>query len=143
MRRLRGAPVWLVRLMQYRGLSPRLTIKPEEDLSIRYANELRVAAMEGRLTAVFVHPANEMAGYSSSTARSAIARAMGLIPGCPDYLFLGDGRCLAQEAKVGRNDLSPNQSDFQQWCESCNVPYRVFRSVDEGLQQLREAGMLL
>lgn len=140
---MKGAPVWLVRLMMYRGLSPSLRIKPEEHLSITYTNELRGLALEGRLSAVFCHVPNELAGYSSSTARSAITRAMGLISGTADYLFLADGRCLAQEAKIGRGSLSPNQSDFRLWCEACNVPYRVFRSVDEGLQQLRDVGMLL
>lgn len=140
---MRGAPVWLARLMSYHGLSPKLRIKPEEDLSIRYANALRVAALEGRLRAVWSHPANELAGYSSSTARSAIARAMGLISGTPDYLFLSDVGCMAQEAKIGRNDLSPNQRDFRVWCEACNVPFRTFRTVEEGLGQLRAAGLLL
>lgn len=139
---MRGAPVWLARLMAYNGLSPRLRIKPEEDLTIRYANALRFAALEGRLSAVFTHPANELAGHSTSTARSAIARAMGLISGTTDFLFLADGRCLAQEAKIGRNDLTPKQRDFQRWCEASNVPFRTFRSVEEGLDQLRELGLL-
>ena len=140
---MRGAPVWLARLMAYNGLSPRLRIKPEEDLSIRYACALRHAALEGRLCAVFTHPANELAGRSTSVARSAIARAMGLISGTPDFLFLGDGRCLAQEAKIGRNDLTPKQRDFRQWCEVNNVPFRAFRTVEEGLEQLRELGLLV
>ena len=140
---MRGAPVWLARLMMYRGLSPKLRIKPEEDLSIRYANALRVASLEGRLSAVWSHPANELAGYSSSTARSAIARAMGLISGTADFLFLADGRCLAQEAKIGRNDLSPNQQDFQRWCDANNVPFRTSRTVEEGLGQLVELGLLI
>jgi hypothetical protein len=137
-------PAWLFRLMQYNGLSPSLcaSLKPEERLSVTFANELRAMTLTGDLRAVWFHPANELVGRTSSGARAALARAMGLIPGAGDFILLGDTRNLALEAKIGKGNLSPSQEDFRLWCEATNVPYRVFRTVEEGVAAVREAGLL-
>lgn len=137
-------PAWLFRLMRYNGLSPSLcaNLRPEERLSINFANELRAMALTGSLRAVWFHPANELIGRTSSGARAAVARAMGLIPGVGDFILMGDMRNLALEAKIGKGKLSEGQSDFQMWCEATNVPYRIFRTVEEGIEHVRRAGMI-
>lgn len=129
----------LMRLMATRDII-NLQIKPEEELSIAFSSALRQATLEGRLTCVWTHPANEIAGLRSRKAqvRYAIAKAMGMIDGAPDYLFLWGAGSGALEAKIGRNKQQPNQVDFQAWCEAASVPYRVFTSVEEGLQILSE-----
>jgi hypothetical protein len=129
--------------MMYRGLSPGLRIKPEERLSITFANECRALALDGHLRAVFCHPANELIGSARSGATAAVTRAMGLIPGAPDFWFMGEGRNLALEAKAGKGTQSQNQKDFETWCAASGVPYRLFTTVDEGLGHLRDAGLLL
>lgn len=132
------------RLMDHRALSSRLRIKPEERLAIDFANALRALTIEGRLRCVWTHPANEVAGQQSGLAqiRYAIAKAMGLIDGTPDYLFLSRTGSAALEAKVGSNGQQPNQIDFERWCASVGVEYATFRSVEEGLSHLTRWGLL-
>src|SRR3546814_19315238 len=93
-----------------------LKIKAEERLAIDFANALRAATIEGRLRSVWTHPANEIAGRQNRLAqiRYTIAKAMGLIDGTADYLFLWATGIGALEAKVGKNGQQPNQIDFEE-----------------------------
>jgi hypothetical protein len=122
-----------------------LHLKPEERLAVDFADALRALTLEGRLRAVWTHPANEIAGRRSglSRIRYAIAKRMGLVDGAADYLFLWSDGSGALEAKVGSNGLQPNQMDFQWWCERNGVRHRVFTTVEEGLAALREWGAIL
>src|SRR3546814_7825620 len=74
--------------------------------------------------------------------RYTIAKAMGLIDGTADYLFLWATGSGALEAKVGKNGQQPNQIDFEVWCTEMGVPYRTFTSVEEGLLILTEWGQI-
>jgi hypothetical protein len=134
----------IVRLMAPRNLSARIRLKPEEILAKDFANALRQATIEGRLRCVWTHPANEVAGQQNGLAqiRYAIAKAMGLIDGTADYLFLWSDGSGALEAKVGRNDQQANQVDFQEWCISNGVRYETFTSVEQGLAILVGWGVL-
>ena len=111
-------------------------------MAIPFANDLREASIEGRLRAVWLHPANELAGEKRATARAAIARALGLMPGSPDFLFLWADGCAALEAKSATGSASPSQKDFRAWCELHGVPYHIFRTGDEGLAILHGLGIL-
>lgn len=106
-----------------------------------FASDLRVATMEGRLSAVWFHPANELAGVASKVS-AAIARALGLHPGVADYIFIWEGGCAALEAKAPKGRQSPNQKLFQAWCAANGVPYHIFRTREEGLYLLRGFGVL-
>ena len=122
----------------------RLSLHEEERLAIDFATKLRYGVVEGRLSAVFCHVPNEIAGQRNSRTaqiRYAIAKAMGLIEGSSDYLFLWDGGCGALEAKTHTGDQSKKQVVFEKWCSMMQVPYRVFRSVDEGISILSEWGV--
>jgi hypothetical protein len=133
----------IMRLMAYSH--PRnLRIKAEERLAIDFANSLRAATIEGKLRCVWTHPANEIAGRQNRLAqiRYTIAKAMGLIDGTSDYLFLWHTGSGALEAKIGKNSQQPNQIDFEIWCKEMGVPYRTFTTVDDGLSILAEWGVL-
>jgi hypothetical protein len=125
----------ILRLMTPRILSSRIRVKKEEALAIAFANALRALTIEGRLRCVWTHPANEVAGQQTNKAqiRYAIAKAMGLIDGTADYLFLWSDGSGALEAKVGSNGQQPNQIDFEQWCLAKKVKYSTFTSVEEGI----------
>jgi hypothetical protein len=138
-----GAPIYLARLMAYTGLSRRLKLGPEDRIAVRFADELRVAALEGRLRAVFSHVPNELIGYTRKSPVNALARAAGVIPGSADYWFAWGGGSALLEAKSADGRLSDNQKDMRSWCEAVGVPYHVFRSVDEGLDILRGLGVLI
>jgi len=121
----------------------RVKIGPEDALCIEFANVLREMTLTGQLRAVWSHPANELCHGHKTGVKAALARAIGMHVGTPDYLFLGPDNSLALEGKSERGSLSPGQRDFEQWCLQIGVPYRIFRTVEEGLDALRAQGMVL
>lgn len=145
-----ATPAFLVRLMQYRGLSRSIRVGPEDAECLVFATELRAAALEGRLRAVFTHPANELAGMVRKgpggkvvvPAQVALARALGLITGTSDYLFLMEAGSLAIEFKSKTGSMTPGQKDFRDWCLAMGVPHHTVRSAAAGLQILRDVEAL-
>lgn len=125
--------------MQYTPLSRSLRLGPEDRIAIEFAAELRKASIEGRLKAVWLHVPNES---KRSKAAGAIARALGLIPGTADYLFLHADGSFALECKGPDGKQTENQKDFEQWCRTQGVPYQMFRTVEEGLGYVRDYGVL-
>lgn len=143
-----ATPAFLVRLMDYTRLSAGLKIGPEDREALVFANALRAASLEGRLSAVWTHPANELAGITRSTnyghrplPQAALARALGLIKGSSDYLFLWRGGSGALEFKSSVGSLSPGQRDWREWCSALGVPFRVVRSTPDALAILTEWGV--
>lgn len=139
-----STPPFLTRLMQHRSLSVRFKLGPEDSEAYRFANALRAAALEGRLSAVFLHPANELANSKGKRVSPAIAlaKALGLITGASDYLFLWDGGSAAIEFKSAKGSLSKGQRDFRDWCAAQGVPFHIARSCEQGLQILKDMGVL-
>lgn len=135
----------LIRLMQRPELSRSLRLGPEDCISIAFANRLRVATLERRLRCVWTHVPNELAGGMGkrSSARYAVAKALGMITGTSDYLFLAPDRAAAIEMKAGRNPLTDGQRDFRAWCESTGVMVATAHSADEAEALLIEWELLL
>ena len=141
-----GTPGYLVRLMQHRPLTD-VRLGPEDSIAYGFAQDLRVATLAGRLRAVWTHPANELCGLPKGTprrflVRAAMARALGLITGTSDFLFLWSSGAMAIEFKSADGRLTPNQRDFRDWCNATGVPFHVVRSAGDGLALLRDAGVL-
>lgn len=136
-------PSHLVRLMAHVPFRGKLG--PEDAESYRFANLLREATLNGTLRAVWTHPANELAYAKGGkqTAQAGKARALGLITGTSDYLFLTGQQSLALEFKSGTGRLTEGQSDFAKWCRDCGVPYFIVRSADAALALLVEYGVLV
>lgn len=134
-------PAHLVRLMSHVPFRGKLG--PEDAESYAFANSLRLATLEGRLKAVWLHPANELAYAPRIKAQAGKARALGLINGASDFLFLWSGKSLAIEMKSKTGSLTPGQKDFAAWCRDAGVPYYVARSCDAGLAVLAEYGVLV
>ena len=133
---------YLIRLMAHKGLSRGFRLGPEDREAYLFTNGLRAATIEGRLHAVWTHPANELAWRGKVTPAIALARALGLITGASDYLFLAAAGALALEFKSPDGRLTPGQKDFRSWCEDQCVPFHVARSSAEGLDILRTKGLL-
>lgn len=135
-------PAHLIRLMSHRPFRGKLG--PEDTQAYAFANALRVAVLEGRLKAVFCHVANELAYAKGGkqTAQAGKARALGLITGTSDYLFLAGQQSLALEFKSDTGRLTEPQSDFAKWCRDCGVPYFIVRSAAAGLTILANHGVL-
>ncbi len=143
----RHTPGFLIRLMQHRPLADGSSLGPEDGAAYKFAQDLRVATMQQRLRAVWTHPANELASVDKTMprrfmVRAAIARALGLITGTSDFLFLWDAGSMAIELKSADGRLTAHQRDFRDWCALTGVPFHVVRSSAEGLALLRDAGVL-
>lgn len=136
------ATAFLARLMHYKPLGWGMTLQPEDRMCVTFANALRAATLEGRLRAVWLHPAQELCFGHKTGVRAAVSRAMGMHVGVSDYLFLWEGGSAALEAKHGRGRLTDKQSDFAAWCAREGVPHDVFRSAQEGLDKLKTLGVL-
>jgi hypothetical protein len=103
-------------------------VGPEAVICIDLANWLRIETLAGRLRAVWFHVPNE---GRRSWRQGRIMRCMGLVPGAPDYVFLGKTDTLAIEVKTKSGKLSENQKVFREWCETLAIKYVVCRSVEE------------
>ena len=146
----------IVRLMLRPSIAT-LKLGPEDKFCVEFATQLRQWTIEGKLRAVWTHIPNEMAGSGGGShadekvrrttarlaqIRYAIAKALGLVPGFSDYVFMWDGGCAALEAKAKGGTQNPEQVDFEKWCVDRNVPYFIFRSPQEGYGILRQLGIL-
>lgn len=139
-----NVPAFLIRLLDPGRLSARIKMGPEDRICLEFAARLRMATFEGRLTAVWTHVGNELGGGrgKSSQIRYALAKHLGCITGAPDYFFLAPGGAGVIEFKAAKGVLSPNQEDFQHWCERQQIRHAVCRSADAGEAALRLWGFL-
>jgi len=141
-------PAFLVRLMAYSRLSSTLRRGPEDNEALAFASDLRELTLKGRLLAVWTHPANELAGATFKNGKVrvsplvALARALGLITGTPDYLFLYRDGAIAIEMKSSSGSLSERQRDFRDWCELVGVPFHVCRSRTAAIEVLEQTGLI-
>lgn len=140
--RAEGGTSFLLRLMQFRRLNPKVRLGPEDAMCVEFAASLRAASIEGRLRGVWTHPAQELAHGHRSGVGGAIAKAMGMITGTSDYLLLWDNGAGVLEAKSATGSLTEAQKDWRKWCEAQGVRHAVFRTVDQGEDKLREWGVL-
>jgi len=133
----------IVRLMSWPAFKTKKA-KPEETLCRDFANELRGLTLDGNLRGVWTHVPNEIGWGNNRISQMiyACAKSMGMIVGASDYVFLGPNGALALEAKSSTGQLHAGQKDFRQWCAEQEVPYEVFRTVEEGLTHLRTHGFI-
>ncbi len=145
------APHWLYKLMHRENLGRSLRIGPEDRVCITFADNLRVWSLEGRLKATWTHIPHEVGGGAGrgSEARYAVAKALGLIAGSGDYVFVapdGPGGWIeAKRPKDGKSAagrLNPAQVMFRDWCALAGVRYEVMHSPEEGEAILKKWGML-
>lgn len=116
---------------------------PEDWLSIDVAVMLRVATLEGRMRGTWTHVANEVVGRDKTAPiRMAKARAMGLVKGSCDFVFVWPDGGGWIELKTKDGSLTPAQQDFRDWCEMAGSRHAVCRTVEEVTQTLFEWGVL-
>lgn len=115
-----------------------LRMGPEDMISHHLAVWLRDMYMDGRTTAVFTHIANEGAGKVAMVRKKAI----GMVPGCADWVITENGKSIYIELKAGRNKLSDKQLEFKAWCEDAKVDYFCCYSLEEAQQAIIKAGLV-
>ena len=127
-------PEFLRKLMELPDL--RAALKNEQLLSFEVANMLRQATLDGRYRGVWTHIANE--GKRTKLV-GAVLKAMGLIPGAFDFVFVwpnGGGLIELKCPPFRPSDLNPNQKRYQQWCIERAVNHAVCTTTDEVWQTL-------
>jgi len=134
-------PKHLYRLMAIPRLS--VLLKAENRLSYDVANMMRAATLDGTYRGVWTHPANE---GKRSRLIGALLKAIGLIPGSPDFWFVwpgGGGLIELKVPPIRPSSLSPSQRDFKDWCAMLGVNHAVCTTPDEVWQQLVSWGAVV
>jgi hypothetical protein len=117
-----------------------IRVKPEEQLCIGIADMLRQASLQNRLKAIWSHVPNEGKRH---VLVALVMKAMGMLPGTPDYFFIwADGGGVI-EIKVGKGRMSDNQKDYKTWCYVLGVKHAVCRSLGEVTDTLTGWGILI
>ena len=139
------------RLLVLRGIFssiPKLRgeLDPEDAICYEFAERVRYLQQEDlcRKEFVWTHIANEFAGKSKPVFGMKL-KAVGKVSGWPDYNFLwsdGSGVIEFKTADEKKSKLRATQKDVQAWCELAGVPFRVARSATEGIEILKEWGVV-
>lgn len=140
-----GVPYQLVRVLNRPTLSQNVKLKPEQGICVDLANRLRAFSLEGRLRCVWWHTPNEIGFVPGRLGKLkyAVARAMGLIAGAPDYVFIGEKVALLVEMKTETGTRSEQQKDFETWCVFMGLQVHLCRSVADVETLLTKNGLLL
>lgn len=118
---------------------PRLKLHPEQRLTVQVADMLRRYILQGKLSGVWFHVANE---GKRTTYDGALIKAMGRIPGVPDFVFMGTWGHGLIELKTDDGTQGEAQVYFEHWCGLQKVRYVICRSLDEAEITLRSWGAL-
>lgn len=136
-----AVPLNEMELLYLLGGSSGLALKGERRLAADFANILRYETLAGNLDGIWFHVPNEWPSGNHFHYEN-VQRAMGKIPGAPDYVFLSTKGMGVLEAKTPRGSQSDNQKLFQRWCGMNAVHYGLFKSPEEGCAILKEWGIL-
>lgn len=128
-------PGWLLALMRCPALPFSTRLGPEDKECLRFANIMREMTLRRRYDGVWLHIPNEGKRHMIT---GAIARALGLIPGAADYLFVNRRGAAFIEFKSAKGRQNDNQQRFQLWCGEAGIRYGVAHTTEEALALLRE-----
>lgn len=130
---------YLYQLLSIKQINRKLN--PEAKIQYEFVNCLRALSLENKLDAVWFAVSNET-GRSDHASFGQLQKMLGKIPGTPDMVFLWNGGAGFIEFKSTKGRLSPNQKNFQQWCEDQRVDYRICFAKSEALAVLLEWGII-
>lgn len=116
-----------------------IDLKPEDRLSIQFADRLREFTSNGRYQGVWLHVPNERKAHVFTMI---ILKAMGQITGAWDYVFMGPWGCGWIELKQGTNTLGEYQRYFRFWLRKWDIPHEECRTLDQAIAALKKWGAL-
>lgn len=112
-------------------------VQPEERICIEFADTMRRYVLTGLYSGLWMHLANEGKRHPVT---AIVMKAMGMLTGAPDYVFMWEGGNAVIEFKVGKTKQTPFQEFFQIWADDSKVTYALCRTADQAVDLLRELG---
>lgn len=116
-----------------------IVIEPEQKLCIQFADKMRELTASGAYEGIWLHIPNERKAHVFTMM---ILRAMGVITGAWDYIFIGPWGCACLEFKEGSNTLSEYQRYFRFWLRKWDIPHEEVRTVAQAISALKKWGAL-
>jgi len=107
----------------------------------QFVAQLKFLELNPKKPFVWFHVANEGKNVKNPIFGANLKRA-GKKNGAPDYVFLWENGGGFIEFKTFKGKLSKDQKEFEAECILKNIPYCIARSTDEGINILKEWGIL-
>jgi hypothetical protein len=117
----------------------KVKLRPEDAKCITFADRMRVVVDNGSYRGIWCHIPNE---GKRGVLSQLVIRAMGLIKGAPDYMFMGTWGHGVIEFKDGKNNLEDYQRYFRYWCERDGVNHATVWSAEQAFEVLKKWGAL-
>lgn len=131
------------------GFAGKVDPDSEDALSMQVAAALHEWAITGRMFSTWTKIPHEVGAvarnnsqFGKAQARYAKQRAMGLVSGSCDFVFVWKGGGGWIELKRPKSGLSPNQADFRDWCRFLGINHAICRSLAEVETTLVNWGVL-
>lgn len=125
---------YAITMLMSRQMPQNVRLHPEQRLSVDLAEAMRAHTAAGRYKGVWFCVQNEAKRHRIT---AMIQKAMGLIPGVTDFVFVWEGGALFVELKAGSNKQTESQRFFAVWCRQARLTYVLCRSVAEVEATLR------
>lgn len=126
-------------LMARSKIPMQATLNPEEGMCVRFADLMREYTDKEIYKGIWLHIPNERKAHVFTMI---ILKAMGVITGAWDYVFIGPWGAGCLEFKQGANTLSDYQRYFRFWLRKWDIPHEEVRTVEQALQALKKWGAL-
>lgn len=125
-------------LMPYKPVS-HAGLKPEQKICVEFANAMRELSLGNKLPFIWFHVPNEFIPPTRKNYSFDLKQKhMGKITGTPDYCFVGKERSFFIEFKAGKAVQTPQQKLFDEWCDSVDVEYLLYRSSQSAIKGVLE-----
>lgn len=122
-------------------------LKGEDALTNKVAMKLTEYSLDGNLKGVWFHVPNESVVSKNNKVTDILRikrkHSMGLINGVPDLVFITKDKSLFIELKTEKGRLSESQIYFREWCIDEKIEYYVARSVEDVIDILKRAKILI
>jgi hypothetical protein len=133
-------PTFLAPIMSLGAPPPKLKLGEEDTACYYFTQEMRRLTMAGRVHCTWCHIPNE--GRRSQLEGYRV-KAVGLIPGAPDYFFAKKDEVVFIEFKAKKGSLAPTQRIYQKWCIWLGIKYYIMKSPEEAVKLLGALGFII
>ena len=119
----------------FRSYKPRGNLKGEDLLCSEFVAQCVSLTLEGSLKGIFFHVGNE---NTNTRGMNSKLKALGRIPGVPDYVFINKNKTIFLEFKSEKGKQTINQMAFEAWCLEIGISYFIIRSIEQAIKILQD-----